>query len=65
MIELAVCACIFGAGIKAALGGGNSRKSGRRNSNYKDAMGWSHTANSIIIISFLSFKFSNIYLQSY
>ena len=42
MIELAVCACIFGAGIKAALGGGNSRKSGRRNSYYKDAMGWSH-----------------------
>ena len=27
MIELAVCACIFGAGIKAALGGGNSRNS--------------------------------------
>lgn len=42
MFEVAVCACIFGAGIKAALGGGNSRKSGRRNSNYKDAMGWSH-----------------------
>jgi len=30
MFELAVCACIFGAGIKAALGGGNSRKSGRK-----------------------------------
>ena len=42
MLELVASALILGAGIKAALGGGNSRKSGRRNSNYKDAMGWSH-----------------------
>ena len=42
MIELVASALILGAGFKAFVGGGNNHKRGRKNSNYKDAMGWSH-----------------------
>lgn len=38
---IAGCA-ILALGFKAIVGGGSSRKRGRKNSNYKDAMGWSH-----------------------
>ncbi|MDY3936331.1 MAG: hypothetical protein SOZ07_06725 [Prevotella sp.] len=41
MLELVASALILGAGLKAIAGGGSNRK-GRKNSNYKDAMGWSH-----------------------
>lgn len=41
MMELIASALIMGVGLKAIVGGGSSRK-GRRNSNYRDAMGWSH-----------------------
>lgn len=42
MLELVASALILGAGLKAVVNGGTGRKSGRKNSNYKDAMGWSH-----------------------
>lgn len=40
MIELVASALILGAGFKAVLNGG-TKKGGRKNSNYKDAVGWS------------------------
>ncbi|MGP1493370.1 MAG: hypothetical protein ACTTJJ_08150 [Prevotella fusca] len=42
MFDLALSALILGVGFKAIVGGGSNRKRGRKNSNYKDAMGWSH-----------------------
>ena len=33
---------ILALGFKAIVGGGSNRKRGRKNGNYKDAMGWSH-----------------------
>lgn len=42
MLELVASALILGAGLKAIVGGDTRRKGGKKNSNYKDAMGWSH-----------------------
>lgn len=44
MMELVASALILGAGLKAIVGGDTRtrRKGGKKNSNYKDAMGWSH-----------------------
>ena len=41
MIELVASALILGAGFKAVLNGGTSKRGSRKNSNYKDAVGWS------------------------
>ena len=42
MLELVASALIMGAGLKAIVGGDTRRKGGKKNRNYKDAMGWSH-----------------------
>lgn len=42
MLELVASALILGAGLKAVIKGDSRQKGRRKNSNYKDAMGWSH-----------------------
>lgn len=41
MLELVASAPILGAGLKAVFGADTGRR-GRKNSNYRDAKGWSH-----------------------
>ncbi len=42
MLDMIASALIMGVGLKAIVGGDTGRKRGKKNSNYKDAMGWSH-----------------------